>query len=101
MKNRGPTFWRWSDAQLQTKTFEEELEDGTKIDVQARLSRTGGTQLFLAVYTEDGRIITEEIYDNLPGQTTLRAIVSGTQQARAVATGALEPLKTARQGSIK
>jgi hypothetical protein len=39
----------------------------------------------------------EEIYDNLPRQTTLRAIVSGTQRARAVATGASEPLKTARQ----
>jgi hypothetical protein len=97
MKNRGSTFWSWSDAQLQTKTYEEELDDGTKIDVQARLSRTGGTQIFLGVYTEDGRIITEEIYDNLPGQTTLRAIVSGTQRARAVATGASEPLKTARQ----
>jgi hypothetical protein len=97
MKNRGSTFWSWSDAQLQTKTYEEELDDGTKIDVQARISRTGGTQMFLGVYTGDGRAITEEIYDNLPGQTTLRAIVSGTQRARAVATGASEPLKTARQ----
>lgn len=97
MKNRGPTFWSWSDAQLQTKTHEEELDDGTKIDVQTRISRTGGTQMFLGVYAIDGRIITEEIYDNLPGQTTLRAIVSGTQRARAVAIGASEPLKTARQ----
>lgn len=96
MKNRGAAFWSWSDAQLQTKTHEEELDDGTKIDVQARISRTGGTQMFLGVYTADGRIITEEIYENLPGQTTLRAIVSGTQRARAVAVGASEPLKTAK-----
>lgn len=97
MKNRGPTFWSWSDAQLQTKTFEEQLDDGIEIDVQSRISRTGGTQMFLGVYADDGRIITEEVYDNLPGQTTARAIVSGTQRARAVAVGASEPLKTARQ----
>jgi len=96
MKNRGPTFWSWSDAQLQATAHEEELDDGTKIDVQARISKTGGTQMFLGVYTEDGRIITEEIYDSLPGQTTSRAIVSGTQRARAVAIGASEPLRTAR-----
>jgi hypothetical protein len=97
MRNRGPIYWNWSDVQLQTRTHEEELDNGTKIDVQARTSRTGGTQMFIGVYLIDGRVITEEAYDSMPGQTIAHAIVSGTQRARAVAIGCDVPLITARQ----
>jgi hypothetical protein len=93
MRNRGPAYWNWIDAQLQTRTHEEELDDGTMIDVQVRTSRTGGTQMFIGVYQQEGWIITEEVYDNLPGQTMSRALVSGTQRARAVAIGSDSPLK--------
>jgi hypothetical protein len=96
MRNRGPTYWNWNDAQLQTITHEEELDDGTKIDVQARISRTGGTQMFIGVYLMDGRIMCEEVYDCMPGQTTTRALVSGTQRARAVAIGSDAPLDIAK-----
>jgi len=41
MRNRGPIYWNWSDVQLETRTHEEELDNGTKIDVQTRISRTG------------------------------------------------------------
>jgi len=95
MRNRGPVYWNWNDAQLRTTTHEEELDNGTKIDVRARLSRTGGTQMFIGVYLLDGRILSEEAYDCVPGETTTRALVTGTQKARAVATGSGSPRKTA------
>jgi hypothetical protein len=97
MRNRGPVYWNWSDAQLQTSSHEEELDNGTKIDVQARISRTGGTQMFIGVYLGDGRILSEELYDCVPGQTTSRALLSGTQRARAVAKGSHSPLKYSNQ----
>lgn len=97
MRNRGPVYWNWSDVQLQTMTHEEELNDGTKIDVKARISRTGGTQMFIGVYLEDGRILYEEGYDCVPGQTTTRALVSGAQRARGLATGSTAPLQIERQ----
>jgi hypothetical protein len=96
MRNRGPVYWNWSDAQLQTSSHEEELDNGTKIDVQARISRTGGTQMFVGVYLNDGRILSEELYDCVPGQTTTRALVSGTQRARSLATGGVVPLRNAK-----
>lgn len=87
MRNRGTCFWEWKDSRLQTWTHDEELEGGADIDVQVRISRTGGIQMFLGVYRHDGRILAEEIYENLPGQTMARALVYGTQRARAIATG--------------
>jgi len=98
MRNRGPIYWNWSDVKLETRTHAEELDNGTKIDVQARISRTGGTQLFIGVYLIDGRVITEEVYDCAPGQTVAHALVSGTQRARAVAIGCDLPVVTAREG---
>jgi hypothetical protein len=87
MRNRGPVYWNWNDAQLNTTAHEEELDNGTKIDVRARISRSGGTQMFIGVYLLDGRILSEEAYDCAPGESTTRALVMGTQKARAVATG--------------
>lgn len=47
MRRRGGVYWAWSDPTLHHQFHEETLYDGTFIDVQVRLSRTGGTQLFL------------------------------------------------------
>lgn len=98
MRNRGPTFWNWSDSQLQTRTHEEELDDGLQFDVHVRLSRTGGTQMFIGVYQPDGRVIVEETYRHLPGLTMSRALVTGTQRARAIAIGSEMPLEIASIG---
>lgn len=87
MRHRGSCFRSWSNNLLPTTLHTEELDDGMQIEIQARLSRTGGTQLFIGVYDVDGIRICEEAYQALPGQNVSRALVMGTQRARAIATG--------------
>ena len=94
MRIREETYWKWADAQLHSRSHDEQLSDGTSIDVQVRLSRTGATQLFLGLYTRQGKALVEEYYDSRPGETMTRAMVWGVDRARALATGAL-PLERA------
>ncbi|NIF19704.1 hypothetical protein [Pantoea sp. Cy-639] len=89
MRIREETYWQWADAQLHSRSHDEELSDGTSIDVQVRLSRLGATQLFIGLYARDGVALLEEYYPALPGQTMTRALVWGVDRARALATGAL------------
>lgn len=95
MRNRGACFWAWTDTRLQTRTHDEQLDDGTEIDVQVRISRTGGIQMFLGVYQQEGIVLAEEVYENLPGQTVARALVYGTKRARAIAMGRKLPTRIA------
>ncbi|MNJ28911.1 hypothetical protein D3C77_234660 [compost metagenome] len=85
MRNRGDKFWLWADATLSHRYHDEELADGTRIDVQVRLSRTGETQLFIGVYNSNGVLIVEEIYDSLPGETLTRAQAWGLNRAKSFA----------------
>lgn len=94
MRIRERTYWQWADAQLHSRSHNEELSDGTSIDVQVRLSRTGATQLFLGVYSDHGRAMVEEYYDNRPGENMTRAMVWGVDRARALLTGGF-PLEQA------
>jgi hypothetical protein len=94
MRIREETYWKWADPQLHSRSHDEVLSDGTSIDVQVRLSRTGATQLFLGIYTSHGKAMVEEYYDNRPGETMSRAMVWGVDRARALLTGLL-PLEQA------
>ncbi|MDN7143895.1 hypothetical protein KC131_24940 [Pseudomonas sp. JQ170] len=94
MRIREETFWKWADAQLHSRSHDEALSDGTSIDVQVRLSRTGATQLFLGIYAHQGKAMVEEYYDNRPGETMTRAMAWGVERARALAIGWL-PLEQA------
>lgn len=89
MRIREETYWDWADSQLHSRSHDEELSDGTSIDVQVRLSRTGATQMFLGVYGRRGKALFEEYYPSCPGETMSRALVRGVDRARALATGAM------------
>lgn len=82
MRLRGEKFWRWADPTLHHRYHDEELDDGTRIDVQVRLSRTGETQLFIGVYDHRGQLVIEEIYDSRPGETMTTAQAWGLERAR-------------------
>ncbi|AIZ32604.1 hypothetical protein ACE1YR_10525 [Pseudomonas sp. K1(2024)] len=97
MRVRDETYWKWADSQLHSRCHDEELSDGTSIDVQVRLSRLGATQLFLGVYAQGGKALCEEYHRSLPGQTMTRALVWGVDRARALATGALVTPPLARR----
>ena len=87
MRHRGGEFWAWADRLLDSWAHDEMLSDGTQIDVQVRLSRKAETQLFIGVYTKEGRLQFEEFYPALGSMTMEDALVLGVDRARALATG--------------
>lgn len=93
MHIRGSEYWAWSDCQLPSKSHEERLSNGVEIDVQARLSRSGVTQLFIGVYGQGGSIAAEEFYPEMPDESVTTALAWGAQRARAIATGAQTSVK--------
>lgn len=85
MRMRGNVYWAWADPTLHHKSHEETLHDGTHIDVQVRLSRTGGAQLFLGVYARSGMALHEEAFASRPGESMVRALARGVGRARRIA----------------
>lgn len=85
MRQRGEAFWAWADPALHNRTHDEVLDDGTHIDVQARLSRTGATQLFIGVYAASGFPLLEEAHEARPGESMSKALAWGVGKARRVA----------------
>ncbi|MDM3887026.1 hypothetical protein QSV36_15745 [Pseudomonas sp. BCRC 81390] len=86
MRNRGEVFWEWADPTLHHRTHNETLSDGTYIDVQVRLSRTGKTQMFIGVYAAGGMALHEEAIESRPGESMTRALAWGVGRARRIAT---------------
>jgi hypothetical protein len=97
MRYRGEQFWAWADPTLHHRYHDEVLDDGTKIDVQVRLSRTGQTQLFIGVYSDKGTMIVEEAYYTRPHESMSRALAWGVGRARMFATDAtsIQSIQTA------
>ncbi|MFK3815706.1 hypothetical protein ACI2KG_03720 [Pseudomonas sp. NPDC089407] len=93
MRIRGDVFWDWADPVLHHRTYDEELDDGTTIDVQVRLSRTGQTQMFIGVYAGCGMALHEEAFNSRPGESMTRALAWGVGRARRLATDQLPAVK--------
>lgn len=86
MRIRGNVFWAWADPTLHHRSHDETLDDGTTIDVQVRLSRTGSTQMFIGVYAGCGMALHEEAFDSRPGESMTRALAWGVGRARRITT---------------
>ena len=89
MRIRGEVFWGWADPTLHHRAHDATLSDGTHIDVQVRLSRTGNTQMFIGVYAASGMALHEEAFDSRPGESMTRALAWGVGRARRIATETL------------
>nr|WP_093100213.1 hypothetical protein [Pseudomonas sp. Z003-0.4C(8344-21)] len=85
MRHRGDIFWAWADPELHNRMHDETLSNGTHIDVQVRLSRTGETQLFIGVYASDGVAMHEEAVCPGAGESMTCALAWGVERARQVA----------------
>ncbi|MNJ51889.1 hypothetical protein D3C77_472040 [compost metagenome] len=85
MRTRGTAYWEWADPSLHCRTHEEELRDGSTIDVQVRLSRAGVTQLFIGVYSASGMALYEEGMDCRSSESMTRALAWGVGKARHIA----------------
>lgn len=90
MRHPGTVFWAGADPALQHHSHEEELDDGAKLDLQVRLSRTGDTQLFIGIYERSGLARIEEAYSKRPGESVTRAMAWGARRGRALALSTLE-----------
>ncbi|NIF29476.1 hypothetical protein F3J44_24305 [Pantoea sp. Tr-811] len=86
MRIRGEVFWKWADPMLHHRSNDETLDDGTTMDIQVRLSRTGNTQLFIGVYAGTGMALHEEAFLSCPGESMTRALAWGVVRARCLAT---------------
>lgn len=93
MRIRGEAFWGWADPALQHRSHDETLNDGTLIDVQVRLSRTGSTQMFIGVYASCGMALHEEAYNSRPGESMTRALAWGVGLARKLASSSIPQVK--------
>lgn len=82
MRIRGEVFWEWADPGLHHRDHIETLDDGSSIDVQVRLSRTGDTQMFIGVYGPSGSMVHEEAFASRPGETMTTALAWGVNKAR-------------------
>lgn len=87
MRNRGDKYWAWADCKLHTRCHDQELANGTKVDVQVRLSRTRVTQVFIGVYAKSGMMLFEEYHDGCGAKTITQALLWGMGRARSLATG--------------
>lgn len=92
MRIRGSAFWAWADPALYTRTYSEELDDGTHLDVQVRLSSAGSTQLFIGVYAATGMALYEEAVDCRGKESMTRALARGVGKARRLAEQELRQL---------
>lgn len=94
MRIRSDVFWAWADPTLHHRTHDETLDDGTSIDVQVRLSRTGTTQMFIGVYASSGMAIYEEAFDSRPGESMTRSMAWGVGRARKIAVDGVSAART-------
>lgn len=95
MRLRGDIFWAWADPKIHNRTHDETLSNGTHIDVQVRLSRTGETQMFIGVYASGGMALHEETVNPSPGESMTRAMAWGVSRARQLAAAGSASPKSA------
>lgn len=84
MRRRGAQFWLWTNTRLPLHTHEEVLGNGVQIEVHARTSVEGVTQVFLGVYGADGWPISEEHHERNVDEPYCAALTWGTQRAREI-----------------
>ncbi|WP_397453693.1 hypothetical protein [Pseudomonas sp. NA-150] len=86
MRRRSAQYWLWVDNRLPLQTFEDLLHDGRQVEVQARLTVEGFTQVFIGAYAADGLIINEEFHD-LEYESCCDALKWGVKRAHAIVVG--------------
>lgn len=87
MPHRGKDYWDWADSALQHESHEEACNDNLQIDIQARVSRLGVTELFMGVYKADGHHLMEEYHRERHGETVAQALAWGAERARRLSNG--------------
>jgi len=87
MRRRGANYWLWINSRLPMYGHDETLSDGLQIEVQARVGLSGDTQVFIGVYTKEGRAISEEFHDRGTDVPCEIALKWGSERAREIVIG--------------
>jgi len=87
MRRRSAQYWLWVDSRLPARNHEEILEDGTQVEVQARINQQGMTQVFVCVYRPNGSVWIEEFYDRALHEPLAQALEWGLDRARDIVAG--------------
>ncbi|EJM63858.1 hypothetical protein PMI30_04006 [Pseudomonas sp. GM50] len=82
MRHRGAQFWLWTDTRLPLHIHEEVLGDGVQVEVRARVSHEGVTQVFIGVYDGHGILMGEEFHDRGRDVPCCAALEWGAQRAK-------------------
>lgn len=80
-----PSNSAWSDCSRQG-VHAEELDNGTALRVEVRLTKVGSTQMQITIRYGDNTPL-EEYYIDMPGSSPIEALNLGVDRARALATG--------------
>ena len=84
MRRRGASYWLWINSRLPMYGHDETLTDGLQIEVQARVGLSGDAQVFIGVYTKEGRAISEEFHDRGRDVPCEVALKWGSERAREI-----------------
>lgn len=84
MRRRGANYWLWINSRLPMHSHDETLSNGLQIEVQARISQSGERQVFIGVYTQEGRAIREEFHDRGTEAPCEVVLMWGSQRAREI-----------------
>lgn len=87
MRRRSAQYWLWVNSRLPGRNYDEVLEDGTQIDVQARINLQSMTQVFVGVYRPNGSEWVEEFCDRTPREPLAQALEWGLYRARDIVAG--------------
>lgn len=81
---RTKTYFDWAAIRERHQSREESLGDGKYVESLGRLTGNGAVQLFVGVYTSEGKPIHEEYQENIPGVTAEEAIALGLKRGREI-----------------
>lgn len=84
MRHRGAKYWLWLNNRLPVKTFEDSLNDGRQIEVQARITQEGMTQVFIGIYDGRGVVVYEDVQERSFREPLASALKWGARRAREI-----------------
>lgn len=87
MRRRSAQYWLWVNSRLPGRDHEESLEDGTQVEVQARITLEGMTQVFVGVHRPSAQVWVEEFYDRTLREPLAQALEWGLDRARDIVAG--------------
>lgn len=86
-RQRTKTYFEWAAIRVSYKSKSRDLPNGGFVESCGRQLDNGLIQLFVGVYSADGKPITEDYTDNVQGMTVDQAIDWGFDRGLSVGNG--------------